>query len=303
MGNVKGYSTSDVGVRYFCKDCGCNVFYHILEDDRWLACAGIVEAKGEEEEQRHGEKNSGKELEDRYGKGDRNVSHPSLHEYIGSTTDGGLAPYLSNLGGRAIPFYDGDPGSGEEPLDPAHVLSLRDKADISASARDSKIKVACFCGGVEFHIAPPPYDPSSTGWYVTSDKSKYYARLCNCRSCRLTLGFTFQPWTYIPPTQLFTKTGEKLIVGPEATTANQIKELQYYQSSESVLRAFCSTCGATMFYQSFDRPYIINVSVGVVRSKVGNVMVREWLQWDRDVVSKREEAVDELMIEAWLRKA
>ncbi|KAK5048608.1 hypothetical protein LTR84_005699 [Exophiala bonariae] len=293
LSNAKAYSATDVAARYFCKTCGCSVFVHMQQEDRWIACAGIVEVEGD------GEGNG--KPGDRYGKEDRNISHPRYHEFVGSAVDGGLAPYLSNLAGRDVPCYDGDPADGEKPLDPARVQSLRDNADISTSARDSNIKVACLCGGVEFNIAPPPYDDSSTGWYVTSDKSKYYARLCNCRSCRLTLGFTFQPWTYIPPSQLFAAPGERLIVGPDAKSAKQIEKMQYYQSSESVLRGFCETCGATMLYQSFDRPYIINVCAGVVRSKVGNVLVREWLEWDHNVVSKREEAVDEMMIEAWLR--
>lgn len=305
MSNVTTYNATKIANRYFCKNCGCNVFVHMVEEGRWLACAGIVEVSVNDQKVGDDKPGVGKESreqkEDRYGKEERNLSHPGYHEYVGSAKDGGLAPYLMKLGGRDIPSYDTDPRSGEKPLDPAHVLSLRENADVSTSARDSNIKVACLCDGVEFRIAPPSYDENSEGWYVTSDKSKYYARLCNCRSCRMTLGFPFQPWTYIPPTQLFTKTGDQLIVGPKAREVNQIEKLQYYQSSENVLRAFCSTCGATMFYQSFDRPYIINVSVGVVKSKVGNVMLGEWLQWDRKVVSKREEAVEEEMIEAWLR--
>ena len=301
LSNAKAYSATDIAARYFCKNCGCSVFVHMLQEDRWIACAGIVEVDSSSEGEGSGQ-HSGEKDKDRYGREDRNISSPRYHEFVGSAADGGLAPYLYNLGGRDVPCYDGDPADGEKPLDPTHVRSLRDNADISASARDDTIKVACLCGGVELNIAPPSYNASSTGWYVPSDKSKYYARLCNCRSCRLTLGFTFQPWTYIPPSQLFTKSGEQLIVGPDAKSANQIDKLQYYQSSESVLRGFCETCGATMFYQSFERPYIIDVSVGVVRSKVGNVMVREWLEWDRKVVSKRDEAVDEMMIEAWLRK-
>jgi hypothetical protein len=54
-----------------------------------------------------------------------------------------------------------------------------------------------------------------------------------------------------------------------------------------------------VFYQSFERPYIIDVSVGVLRSNMGNALVGEWLDWDRDYVSKRDEAVDEELIRAW----
>jgi len=297
MANVTGYNATKIATRYFCTTCGCNVFVYMHDDDRWLACAGIVEVSVNDMEQKAGDD----EKDNRYGKESRALSRPGYHEYVGSAADGGLAPYMLTLGGRAVPSYTTDPSDGDPPLDPAKVLALRTNADISSAARDTSIKVACFCSGVELRIAPPAYDDASEGWYVTSDKSKYYARLCNCRSCRLTLGFPLQSWSYIPPSQLFTATGERLIVGPKAKDADQIAKLRYYQSSENVLRAFCGDCGATMFYQSFDRPYIINVCPGVMRSKVGNVLVREWLNWDRKVVSKREEAVEEEMVEAWLR--
>lgn len=295
MSNVTAYNATKIATRYFCNTCGCNVFVHMEGEGRWLACAGIVEVSVNDQ-------NGGEGKEDRYGKEERVLSNPGYHEYVGSAKDGGLAPYMMKLGGRDMPSYTTEPSDGDKPLDPAHVLALRTNAEVSESVRDNSIQVACLCGGVEFRVAPPQYDDASEGWYVTSDKSKYYARLCNCRSCRLTLGFPFQPWTYIPPSQLFTAGGKQLIVGPKAKEVKQIEKLKYYQSSESVLRGFCESCGATMFYQSFDRPYIINVCAGVVRSKVGNVMCEEWLKWDRKVVSKREEAIEEEMIEAWLRE-
>ncbi|KEF52403.1 uncharacterized protein A1O9_11644 [Exophiala aquamarina CBS 119918] len=308
MSSVTAYNATKTATRYFCNTCGCNVFVHMMEEGRWLACAGIVEVCVNEQKGGGDSSNEGKVLgkedlkEDRYGKEERVLSNPRYHEYVGSAADGGLAPYMMKLGGRDIPSYTTEPGiDGDKTLDPADVLALRTNANVSPSARGSSIQVACICGGVELRIAPPPYNDTSEGWYVTSDKSKYYARLCNCRSCRLTLGFPFQPWTYIPPSRLFTTAGDQLIVGPKAKDTKQIQKLKYYQSSESVLRGFCEGCGATMFYQSFDRPYIINVCAGVARSKVGNVMLGEWLQWDRKVVSKREEAVEEEMIEAWLR--
>ena len=305
MSRVAAYNPTGKSTRYFCKNCGCNVFVCMETEGRWIACAGIVEvggaAVGDAETHDTGVDQAA-EKEDRYGKEQRNISQIQYHEFVGDANDGGLAPYLTKVGGRHIPSWDTDPDEGGNQLEPNQVLALREKADISAIARDDKIRVACHCGGVEFHIAPPPYNETSEGWYVPADRSKYYARLCNCRSCRLTLGFTFQPWTYIPPSQLFTVNGKQLICGPKAKDVVQIEKLKHYQSSEFVLRSFCTTCGATMYYQSFERPYIIDVSVGVLRSKVGNVMVGEWLQWDRKVVSKREEAVDEEMIEAWLRE-
>ncbi|KAK5206855.1 hypothetical protein LTR41_007388 [Exophiala xenobiotica] len=266
--------------QYFCKECGCNVFVRSKTDDSWIACSGTVEIARE----------SGEEV---------NVSRVTLHEHVGAANDGGIAPYLSHLGGRDVPCYLGEPEG--EPMAESELRQLRERAlNVPSSVdRGEALEVACHCEQVRLQIKPPQYDEKSEGWYVPPDRSKYSARLCCCRSCRLANGFTMQPWSYIPPSRIYTATGERVIFGPEAKETSQIKELKYYQSSDSVLRSFCTTCGATVFYQSFERPYIIDVSVGVLRSNMGNALVGEWLDWDRDYVSKRDEAVDEELIRAW----
>lgn len=257
-------------------------------EGRWIACAGVVELDGLE--------TGG----DRYGKQERAVSRFTYHEWMDDVKDGGIASYLLNVGGRDVPCYATEPDNGEEPMAQDDVSMLRKNADLSAEARGDNIKVECHCGGVRLQVKPPAYDEKSEGWYVPTDHSKYYSRICCCRSCRLALGFTFQPWAYVPPNQILTAEGDQVIFGPEAKSSKQIAKLAHYQSSDSVLRSFCTDCGATIFYQSFDRAYIINIGVGVVRSKVGNGMVGEWLAWDRGQVSKRDETVDEEVIEAWL---
>jgi hypothetical protein len=174
-------------------------------------------------------------------------------------------------------------------------------ADKAVASRGDALEALCRCGSCELRILPPAYEASNEGWYLPKhDRNKYYARFCCCRSCRLTLGFSLQPWTYIPPERIQTSTGETVIFGPETRNAAQFGKLKHYQSSDTVLRSFCGECGATMFYQSFERPYVIDVSIGVLRSKFGNAMVGEWLEWDRNIVSKKDEALDGDLVEAWL---
>jgi len=282
LDNATAYHTAKFE-HYFCKECGCNIFARCKTDGRWIACSGTIEIDRE----------PGKEA---------NVSKVTLHEHVGAANDGGIAPYLSHLSGRDVPCYLGEPEG--EAMHKSELRQLQEKAfNVPSSVeRGEALDVACHCEQVRLRIKPPPYDEKSEGWYVPPDRSKYYARLCCCRSCRLTTGFTMQPWTYILPSQIHTSTGERVIFGPEAKEKSQIEGLKYYQSSECVLRSFCTTCGATIFYQSFERPYIIDVSVGVLRSTMGNALVGEWLDWDRQVVSKRNEAVDEELIRAWLKE-
>ena len=278
LSNATAYETSEVYARFFCNKCGCNVFARCKQDGRWLACAGILEVKGNNE-------------------GQRNVSEIAYHEYAGDPKDGGIAPFLMRLGNREVPCYKTEPkGKNAEVMKE----STFPESSSAVEERGEMLEVSCHCGSCQLRIAPAPYKDGSEGWYVPKGNlSKYYARICCCRSCRLTLGFTLQPWSFILPSQIFTTAKEPVVFGPEAQKVVQIEKLKHYQSSESVLRSFCTECGATIFYQSFDRPYIIDVSVGVLRSKLGNGMVSEWLEWDKSTVSNRGEAMDEELVEAW----
>lgn len=270
--------------RYFCKGCGCNVFGYCKTDGRWLASTGTLETQVKPGES-------------------RNISKIKFHEYVGDTSDGGIAPQLARVAKTDIPCWLTEPGVDDQPLTRSELLKLQEKASKTpTTARGKMMKVACHCGGVKLHIAQPAYDEQSEDWYVPGNRSKYLARVCCCRSCRLSLGFTMHPFTYVPPSQIFTDGMEPVVFGPKAKEGAQIPGLKYYQSSPSVLWSFCTTCGASIFYQNFDRPYIINPSVGVIRSTVGNGLAGEWLEWDRKVMSFREDAVDEELVRAWLEE-
>ncbi|KAK4935038.1 hypothetical protein LTR10_023823 [Elasticomyces elasticus] len=188
----------------------------------------------------------------------KNVSNVKGHIYVGDTSDGGIAPYLTSIAHVRVPCWQTEPEEDQGLIEQDKLLALREKATkASTTARGEMMQVACHCGN---------------------------------------------PWTYVPPSQIYTDDMHPVVFGPEAKAATQIKGLKHYQSSDTVLRSFCATCGATIFYQSFDRPYVIDVSVGVIRSTFGNGLVKEWLEWDRKMVSKKDEAVDEELIEAWLQE-
>ncbi|KIX99619.1 uncharacterized protein Z520_04252 [Fonsecaea multimorphosa CBS 102226] len=293
--STTAYKSSEKYTRYFCQKCGCNVFVRSERDGRWLACPGILERSEDDKD------------ESSQMKCPNNITKVICHWYLDDAKDGGIAPFLTKLSGRDVPCYRTEPDAEDEDrLEESDLLRLQMTSlaqQPSALERGQMLEVSCHCGECQLLIAPPAYTATSEGWYVPkTDRSKYYARFCCCRSCRLTLGFTLQPWAYIPPSQFFTLEKEPVVFGPKTKETVQIDKLKHYQSSEFVIRSFCSVCGATVFYQSFERPYIIDLSVGVVRSKMGNAMAGEWLEWDREIVSKRAEAVDEELVEAWLKK-
>lgn len=95
---------------------------------------------------------------------------------------------------------------------------------------------ACLCGRVTFTITGALHPPDA----------------CHCRACRKSSGHFFVS-TDVPRDQL-------TIAG----TAN----VTWYASSEKVRRGFCSTCGATLFW---DRPASdwIGVAMGAFDGATG----------------------------------
>jgi hypothetical protein len=67
--------------------------------------------------------------------------------------------------------------------------------------------------------------------------------------------------------------------------------LKEYNSSPGCYRGFCGICSATIFWRSDERPYLIDVSVGILRAPEGS-RAESWLQWWTDRVSFIEAAVD-----------
>jgi hypothetical protein len=51
-----------------------------------------------------------------------------------------------------------------------------------------------------------------------------------------------------------------------------------YRSTEDVVRTFCGTCGATVFYWCKERPEIVDVATGLLRAPEG-VMAEKWAVW------------------------
>ena len=65
--------------------------------------------------------------------------------------------------------------------------------------------------------------------------------------------------------------------------------LRSYESSPGVMREFCPTCGATVFWHDKHRPELIDVSVGLLDAPEG-ARAEEWLEWWLARVSFEEDA-------------
>jgi hypothetical protein len=89
---------------------------------------------------------------------------------------------------------------------------------------------ACLCEGVRFEVTPP------TKW----------CSHCHCTMCRRTHGAAVVTWFGAHSASFRLTAGEHL--------------LQWYQSSASARRGFCSRCGSTMFFEGERWPGEIHIA-------------------------------------------
>ncbi|KAG6997508.1 hypothetical protein G7Y79_00040g076730 [Physcia stellaris] len=172
------------------------------------------------------------------------------------------------------------------------------------------IRASCHCGGVRFAISPasqvstqlsspypdlivpfqsgPSKNEKNSKWWLRANGTRYFAGTCACRSCRLASGNDIQTWAFIPKDNMRQMNGDPLEY--DMGTLNQ------YGSSKGVYRNFCSMCGATVFWHNDERPYLIDVSAGLLEAESG-ARAEELLEWATARVSFQEEAQNKALIE------
>jgi hypothetical protein len=230
------------------------------------------------------------------------------HMWIGDTRDGGASDWMPEFGGTAAKRW-----LGEAEKSPEAPLGWRDTEDaFPTSARGEKLRCHCHCGGVEFFISPPseeslkassplpdllvpynsgqsPANPENKPWWLSSDRTKHLAGTCACDSCREISGFDITPWAFIPIAGVSLTNGEPFRHG--------FGTLKSYRSSPIAKRWFCDRCGANVFYDSDERPTLLDISVGVLDAKSG-ARAAEWLEWEKGRVSFREDLHNKGLVEA-----
>jgi hypothetical protein len=275
----RSYATSDKITRWFCKTCGCHCFYYRTKEDLWRACSGAVEQSPES-----------KQAGDPWP---QDVLNATSHLYVRDTVDQQLAAWLRTLGGRQVPFY------GEDNDEPALSEEQLLRPAQSAATRSDVLEARCHCGGVSLHIQRPTWDLAATKPYIPpEDKDKYVAGFCVCRSCRLAFGSSsLAPWIYVPEDKILGPDGTPVQFTPEG---NNIAGAADYVN-QSVVRSFCKTCGATVFYWRENRREVVDIATGLLRAPEGSV-AKSWLWW-RDELSCEEEATDQQLVDAYLGKS
>lgn len=308
---IREYCSSNDSKRYFCTTCGCHLFQRseINGLTKWCVATGVVSK---------GNYNLMQTLE---AEGDESIHH-AHHINIADTKDGGLSTFL-NFAEHTKPTEKRTSvkSSAMRPNDRATPKPPNAAGDV--------LEASCHCGKVAFHITRPddasrkPHSglpdlmvPHKTGapeikntedykwWLRPSDSPRpthYMAGTCACKSCRLTSGFEIQTWAFVPRSNIMIhisgsadsnqaidqEQGTSLMPLDFTTLPQGI--VQAYESSPGVLREFCGSCGATIFWHDRWRPDIIDVSVGLLKAPEGS-RAEDWLEWWKTRVSFEEDA-------------
>jgi hypothetical protein len=97
----------------------------------------------------------------------------------------------------------------------------------------------CLCGGVRFEVAEP----------------LLFASYCHCTRCQRRTGTAASPQARIAPGSLRIVAGDELV--------------RSYLPPSGFAKAFCSTCGSSLWSQSPDDPEVISVRLGAFDTDPG----------------------------------
>ena len=262
---------------YFCKTCGCGMFW--------------------DHHQRHKSSVFTGALSDSQG-----PTKLVSQMFLADTKDGGLGAWIANA--DKIRSFDHHRDSEQVSLDGYARQSA--KSDSKAQS----VKGYCLCKGVSFDILRPdersrwrnPEDPEDKSrnepWHVVHG-DRYASKVCACESCRLASGTDASTWAFVPTTYITTDDGP--VKFPFGT-------LKGYNSSPGVERYFCGRCGVTAFYTHKKHPLRVDVAAGLLEAESG-ARAEEWLDWQPDICFPEDGSERELVqnlvpgLQQWFNKA
>ena len=274
INSLKSYKSSERVVRYFCSTCGAHMLDVDVKTGEWMVSTPLVKQAKE-------------------------LFVFDEHIFIEDTNDGGLSDLLPSWDNKPLRRFAADSASTSE-VAPFWTASKISVAPPTSSPFADKLYCHCHCKGTAFYISRP------RPGYKTPDPGKKYngqfdprggkwpATNCVCNDCRLAGAADLFSWLFVPPASISLPDGSAMPQPP------RFGSLTEHQSSKGVRRYFCGKCGATVFFDSLERPAVIDVAVGIVDARSGT-RAEEWLAWIWDKPDYGECAANSKMYEEILR--
>ncbi|EED21666.1 DUF636 domain protein [Talaromyces stipitatus ATCC 10500] len=270
--------------RWFCGICGGHVLAQLKPENRYLIAAGLVVPAALPVVS--------------------DAGCVAVHWGVEGTRDGGLSVFMpGSVNDKGTGCLVESVSTASTSIPPSTLRDHNVGSQGKGNAGKDHLKAECHCGGISFTVTRPndqskepwspwpdmivPYhsgSPKNTEdvkWWLRANETKYFAGTCACNSCRLTSGFPIQVWAFIPKANLF--------INQVDTFTYETGTMKRFESSPGVYREFCSTCGATAFWHCDERPGVVDVSVGLLRSIAG-ARAGDWLEWATGRVSFAEDA-------------
>ncbi|KAB8254844.1 Mss4-like protein [Aspergillus pseudonomiae] len=244
--------SQSTSTRFFCSKCGCHVGDRDHADGRWVVSSAIFD---------HG--------------GDESVWKIDSHIHANGSTHTGLFKLVPRIKGREITISTS--------------VNQKDKAPVQDNVKiqeseDGSLRAECHCGGVSFNISRPSrdflQDPANRKWVLEGKDDKWLGVLDVCDDCRLVTGANVAAWMFVPVDHISPSPPDDRVIGTS----------RRYSSSDGVVRTFCGTCGAVVFYTCSDRPEIVDVAVGILRDPK-SVLAENWVVWRTERIAYLEDGL------------
>ncbi|KAJ6442894.1 NIMA-interacting protein TinC [Purpureocillium lavendulum] len=244
--NLSSWHSKGAGCTYdFCSTCGCHVGGVSLDRKQWTPSTSIFTDHGPEN------------------------FRINQHVFSKSAKGDGIASLVTHIGGRDLSVWN---PAADHPT----AKVVESEAEVGDDGEE-RLRAECQCGGVSFTIQRPTQavldDPVLSKFVSPRDKKKWLALYDICNDCRLVTGTHVVAWTFIPLSLCEPRIDSTLKIGTSKT----------YSTSEGVLRSFCGTCGATVFFSCDERrpteaQAVVDIATGIIRAPEG-VMAEEWFTW------------------------
>jgi hypothetical protein len=244
--------------RFFCSTCGC----HIGDCDtpeapdpdsglrEWRVATSIFAAE------------------------DQPFFQIRSHVFTQAAVGIGIHKWVTEISGHKL--HSWNPGPDMTIPFPNVDDRLHPEPEFSSSDGVERLRAECHCGGVSFTF-PRPTVPEITEddrlvkTVSHIDKTKYLATLDVCDDCRLCTGTHVIGWTFVP----------RIVMQPmPEPNLEGFGTLKAFRSSKDVIRGFCGTCGATVFFHYYRDTWgdVLDVAVGILRAPEG-IAAEKWLTW------------------------